>query len=454
EGHLRFQKQLGYSQSIISIGETSQLTTMGGIPGQINAGNWKLTVIFNHEYGKYLEDGKAVDFTISVDFESSAVPEAIQGPVWVDQQFNYSLLDQNKVYQHGEKWYKGDLHTHTQLSDGKELPQSVSDRAIADGLEFYVATEHNLLHTGWADTSLMVLPGIEVTTGKGHANIFGLIKRPTTLNEIIMAHSQEEITRSIEALLQECHENDWLFSINHPFLYLWKWLYDDIALENLSCLEIINDPTYETDADADGRKANQMAVALSDLLWSQGYRICAVGGSDSHMLQTESYPHSDLPSSPGDPATWLYMDSLTPANLKKALKQCRSQVTRFCQVETSFRQKDMAGKDLGPLFYGDCIDDTCTNITFELLFSMDHDPLVFYIINTEKVILATEQIRLGLYRVNGTIALNSDEYQWIRFGATTSEGDFRFYANPITKGRRSPELRTFGEVRRALEGAL
>ena len=59
-------------------------------------------------------------------------------------------------------------------------------------MDFYVPTEHNLMHTGWCKTSLCVLPGIEVTTDKGHMNLFGITEMPEKILEIVK-HNGEEI---------------------------------------------------------------------------------------------------------------------------------------------------------------------------------------------------------------------------------------------------------------------
>lgn len=46
-GRLRFQKQLGHSSKTVYLGETAEYTTIGGIPGKINSGQWTLEFIFN-----------------------------------------------------------------------------------------------------------------------------------------------------------------------------------------------------------------------------------------------------------------------------------------------------------------------------------------------------------------------------------------------------------------------
>ena len=43
-GKIRFQKLLGYSERVIQIGSSSECTTIGGVPGKIGQGSWKLTL--------------------------------------------------------------------------------------------------------------------------------------------------------------------------------------------------------------------------------------------------------------------------------------------------------------------------------------------------------------------------------------------------------------------------
>lgn len=444
KGQVRFQKQLSYSSPIISLGQTSESTTIGGIPGHFTTGEWTIEAIFNQEYGKYFED-KSIDFDITLELFETYIKESIDGPIWVDEAFQYQQFDEKKVYKEGKAWYRGDFHTHTQLSDGKELLKTVTEKVLDQGLDFYVATEHNLLHTGWRDTPLMVLPGMEMTTNYGHANIFGLTKRPQTLDKIILTQGKAQVLPVIDELVTECHRENWLFSINHPFLYKWKWEFDDFELERLNCLEIINDPTYELEPEADGKKANEDAVRLADLLWSQGYRICAIGGSDSHMLKDESYRSASSPSVPGDPSTWLLMDDLTPQHVKESLVACRSYVTRFCSLEMR-----LATEDGTEVYFGDQLPKQARQLHFQIDLQGEEELDLYYLYNGQEISLESEEIGKYAYRVSGVVDVGQAEYEWIRFGARTKSGDFRLYANPITLGEKKPELVTFSQAKKAL----
>lgn len=127
-----------------------------------------------------------------------------------------------------------------------------------------------------------------------------------------------------------CH----ILLVSQCYLSIWKWLYGDLRLDGVHCLEIINDPTYEADPEAKAGEANQRAVALSDLLWADGHRICAIGGSDSHNTLEERYPGATEPSVPGDPATFVYMEDLSAEHLLEGVRSCNCYVTRHCRIET------------------------------------------------------------------------------------------------------------------------
>ena len=50
--------------------------------------------------------------------------------------------------------------------------------------------------------------------------------------------------------------------------------------------------------------------------------------------------------------------------------------------------------------------------------------------------------------VKGTVAIQKETYNWIRFGAETKSGQFLFYANPVTVGyKKKHQFITFGEIK-------
>lgn len=446
-GQIRLQKQLS-SIPVLQIAESGEDTTLGAIPGEIPAGKWQLEVYLFAEHIQRLTGGKPLTFSFEITDKKEDIAECMGKHVWADQHFVYSGYDRRKVYREGARWYKGDFHTHTRLSDGKELPQGASRKAELMKLDYYMATEHNVVHTGWPDTPVCVMPGVEVTTTLGHANLFGLTRRPDCLDAVLYDREENAIEKDILAALAECHANGWLFSVNHPFLYIWQWLMDSLPLSGLDCLEIINDPTYAADEKAEAEKANRMAVALSDLLWNDGYRVCAIGGSDSHNLIEERYGNATEPSIPGDPATWLHMHDLTPAHVIDALRDCRCYVTRHCQLYSEFQAYGEEGI-MQKVRFGQKLPEDTTAVLYEItLVDCTADALVYCMVNGQKKELPTVKTGHHTYTVQGTLHLEKDGWNCLRFGAETPDGEFLFYGNPMTKGEKVPQYTTLGEAMR------
>ena len=75
--------------------------------------------------------------------------------------------------------FRGDLHCHTHHSDAKGAPETLAKNARRNGLDFLAVTDHNTTsqwkYFGPSSTpDLIFVPGMEITTARGHANIFGL----------------------------------------------------------------------------------------------------------------------------------------------------------------------------------------------------------------------------------------------------------------------------------------
>ena len=62
------------------------------------------------------------------------------------------------------KWYKGNTHTHTNLSDGKLDPESVSRIYRENGYSFLVLTDHCRygIHEDLCTDGFIILPGVEL----------------------------------------------------------------------------------------------------------------------------------------------------------------------------------------------------------------------------------------------------------------------------------------------------
>lgn len=455
--HIRLQKLIGYGPRKLWVGKDSEHTSIGGVPGRIEAGKWELSLYLFTEYIEQALGEKSFSFILKVGAredsqgEKEVIEECIGENCWVgvsqDAELYHKGYDWTKEYQKGRRWYKGDFHTHTRLSDGKETVRNAMKKAKDMRLDFYVPTEHNVIHTGWIDTDIMIVPGVEITTEKGHFNLFGIDRFPRELAVILGDMASENTEKYVNLILEEAEERGWLVSINHPFLYIWKWKYERISLEKINCIEIINDPTYTY-----AKNSNQRAIEFLDWLWQDGYRIWGVGGSDSHNLINERYDGASEPSVAGDPGTYIYMDVLTPKHMLSALRQGHVYVSRYCVIDIRITAKDLEGREY--LYYpGDeILCDQQVKIQARIEISgLPYEPVVYKVENRVRSQIQIREKRPSVYVAEAESRFYAGEWQWLRFDIKDKNENYIAYVNPVYCGRKEHSFHTYGQALKAME---
>lgn len=423
-----FHRQLGTGGNVITIANDIRRASNGAIPCMLTKGVYTIELVLWHDARSHLLHTARVDVVCESGCAGQADPCGTV--VWMDGRGKLSGYDPDHMKRNHTGWYKGDFHCHTVLSDGHERLSNQMAKADLMGLDFYSATEHNLVPATWVETDLLVICGTEITTIYGHANAFGFKKRPDNLDRVCAVDSREAFLD----ILGQLHAERSVISINHPFLVPWQWSCPDYPLDKVDCLEIINDPTYPNN-----HEANQKAVRLIDAMWNDGWQICGIGGSDTHALLHEWYTPESGPSIVGDPTTHVYSEGLSQNKILEALRKCHVFVTRYIEVSFCMREN---GREVLP---GDAMPEPGT---FEAVFRFDNvrEPIHLFVIRDG----VRESLRLEFdfeyrratasYRVNWS----TDAYHWMRFGAEDEKGGCIFYANPVYCCEREHQFDTFG----------
>lgn len=446
KGEIRLQKLLGYGEQNLAIGNDGEHTSIGGVAGNIKPGQWKLGIgIFEYVCQRLGEKEASMQITLTDEPEKNteSITEPIGSWTWMEEEgFKISpeKYHWEKQYRTGAKWYKGDFHTHTRLSDGKETIRNAMKKAKDMEMDFYVPTEHNLMHTGWCDTDLCILPGIEITTDMGHFNLFGITEMPEKLLELVMYNGKSQMEQYVEEAIKEAKRKGWIVSLNHPFLTIWQWRYGKTSLEDFQCVEIINDPTYQ-----DARDSNDKAIRFLDVIWEDGHRIWGVGGSDAHNLIEERYEGADLPSIAGDPGTYVFCDNLSPASLMEQVKKGHICVTRFCRIVPEITvdgKKYLPGEEI---FVSEQEENT------EILYGaeisgLEEEPEVFVVKNGQHYPVKVFVNEAGNYYIRERVTLEKRDWNWVRLEVRKKNGDFLAYVNPVSCGQPAPRCKTVEEI--------
>lgn len=435
DGGVRLFRQLGNGELTLCLGPDSRQTSLGGVAGPIGAGTWQLRFYVATEYLRRMDTDKVFTLRINIRDKRMDIQEAVGENDWAN-----GICPAAVSRGSGASWYKGDFHTHTHLSDGKETVRGAMEKAVRMGLDFYVPTEHNALHTGWPATDILIIPGVEITTEKGHMNLFGVDRMPGKLLEILENMDTPRTWPLLLDTLTEAGKYGWTASINHPFLTQWQWLHEAAPLEAFSCLEIVNDPTYPP-----GPESNDRAIRFLDMLWQDGHRIYGIGGSDSHNKEDEWYDGADGPSIAGDPGTWVYGTELTQTEILHSLRMGHVYVSRFCTLDIR-----ISGENRDYLPGDEILETGFINYCMEIE-GPEEKPLVYRVYNGKKIPLEVTEVRPCVYGINDMMDLGHEPWEWLRMEVRRSDGAFLAYVNPVYHGSRTPRCATFGEAVRAME---
>jgi hypothetical protein len=203
-------------------------------------------------------------------------------------------------------WVRGDLHCHSVHSDGDSTPEALLAMARSLGFDFLGITDHNAppFEGGRVGEEPLLIPGTEVTTYRGHWNVWGGNR---------WYDFREPTREAMEREMTVARETSRLVSVNHPRPLGPNWEYGtDLPFQ---AVEVWNGPWLYL---------NAISLVFWEGLLQAGRRVAAVGGSDTHKLKgadTGFLPKAKL----GEPTVWVKPEGPpTVDSILKALRLGRS----------------------------------------------------------------------------------------------------------------------------------
>lgn len=292
-----FRGWSGGTKKLFTVSATD--ATPSYLPGAIRPGRWQLLLGIPN-----IRKDSHSNYTANVWFGHAA------DPAWEPAVLNPPLRQE-------AGWYRGDLHMHTAHSDGGCKSQGgqrvpcplffTVQAAVQRGLDFIAITDHNTLSHANAMRELqpyfdklLLIPGREITTFTGHANLFG-----TTVPVDFRVGSKD--VPDWNALLKAIAPLHGLISINHAIRPSGEvcmgcgWTAQPPADMGLvQAIEAVN--------------GSDAGTAISGLpFWeaqlTKGYRLTAIGGSDNHDAFQNEQRIGTNPT--GVPATVVYARELS-----------------------------------------------------------------------------------------------------------------------------------------------
>ena len=259
---------------------TSQEATPGYIRGPLLPGQWHIFLDYRISHSEVLPYWVHLNLDIDPDAPDAGAAVADAPPV---------LQRPAPPGAPGSaRWYRGDFHSHTVHSDGYNTVDEYAVAAQRLGLDFLAITDHNTsshfeeIANRPPGRGALLIPGEEVTTFRGHANVWGLG---------CWVDFRCAGDAAMQRVLDWVHAQGGLFSPNHPKRgYPWEFA----GVRGFRVTEAWQGPW---------RLFNTESLDFWERRLRAGERVTAVGGSDCHSIPPAAFIH---PWTLGNPCTWVY----------------------------------------------------------------------------------------------------------------------------------------------------
>ena len=122
-----------------------------------------------------------------------------------------------------DKWFKGNIHTHTTESDGDAAPEKVVSWYRRHGYDFLVLSDHNHLTLLNYDAGKrrfkrpLMVPGEEVSVNI-HEGITAIHVNGIGISRVVEPIDAGEVVPTLQASINAILEAGGIASINHPKL--------------------------------------------------------------------------------------------------------------------------------------------------------------------------------------------------------------------------------------------
>src|SRR5438105_2550977 len=216
------------------------------------------------------------------------------------------MVDANPYTTAGYQVLKVETHLHSLHSDGQHSVSAMFEACHAASYDAVALTDHNTLSgiqeaAAAADRlGLVLLPGVEVTTFRGHAVVLGVTHVPEW---------RDLERRGMDALSHEVHAEGGLVCVSHPAALgspicsgcTWAW---PVQPASVDLWEVFSAPRPSSDIPAE--------------LWRQ---MLAAGGQAAPVAAGDV--HSTAAAARLKPATYVYASDRSTAGVIESLRAGR-----------------------------------------------------------------------------------------------------------------------------------
>lgn len=186
-----------------------------------------------------------------------------------------------------KNWYKGNLHCHSTMSDGRFTPEQLAARYKENGYSFLAFSEHEL-YTDWENFNredFIIIPAIERSADNQKMNfhIHGIqgsseyrknSKKEPLKHNMRLPYVAWEGKESVQQVIDELRDTGNLVMFNHP-VWSKNELEDMLNVDGYFALEIFNYGCEEENKTG-------LSTIYWDSLLRRGKKVWGIATDDNH----------------------------------------------------------------------------------------------------------------------------------------------------------------------------
>ncbi len=413
-----FRGWSGGNKAAFTVAEAD--ATPSYLPGHIVAGTWKLILGVPN-----IRPTETSDYEADISFGHPG--DSVAGSAFTDAPLKA-----------GPGWYRGDFHSHSAHSDGscdslggQKVPCPVFltlQAAKARGLDFIVLSDHNATSQYDAERelqpyfdTLLLIPGREITTFHGHANVFG-----TT--EFVPFRLGTPEVPDMKAMIATVHAKGALISINHPTAPSGEacmgcgWT-APVDFSQVDAIEAVNGGSVHgqggrVEGPVDGTPFWQARL-------NEGFHLTAIGGSDNHDATGAPAQRSVV----GQPTTVIHADNLSQAALFDGIKKGRVFIDmgvgadRVLDLTATFEKKSAV---MGETLAVPARADVLVEAEVDGVPGTQLEVIVDGAAQSSSIPVTGPHARINFHVTPGASGA-----QWVRVNIRDKDGNIQMLSNPI-----------------------
>ncbi|MFW6007366.1 MAG: CehA/McbA family metallohydrolase [Halanaerobiales bacterium] len=356
-------------------------TSAGFVSGSLPRGQWKVVI----------ENQNIITEKISINLKIT---------VWGECEYKNS--------------YGGELHVHSENSDGNLTPAKIQKIADNNDLDYIALTDHNNI-SGWISDrtiqSPVLVPGLELSTFDGHALVLD-IKSYINWHGLYTGE-----LKSIKDIIEIINNQNGLFGISHPFEFGsplcvgCRWNFIDIPWEKIDFIEIWNRNW------SDNKIKNNKSYSLWQKKLNEGHNLTAIASNDVHDFSRYNQDNSY-------PLTYILAKRGNKEELITSLWEGRVYLSSGPTINLSLYPQKEEKEKYG---IGDIIESTNTNWVVDLKING--------LMESAKIILKGNQGILKAEKINKkrsiTFSISSKGLKYFLAEIISDDGEKVLITNPV-----------------------